>query len=75
MKSVQMFGLEKIEVVFDGVTAGITITNNRSKVVSLFEVNEHRILKQCTKDTRPTTKALARSLSMYDNMRAKVFAL
>jgi len=77
MRKVQMYGSEKIEVDFDGVVAGITITNNRTKNVAAFMVDEHKTLNPIKNldSYKPNIKALHRALLIYDDMRSKVFAL
>lgn len=74
MKKVQMFGAEKIEINFDGVTAGIEITNNKTKQVALFEIDTYKTIRECTNDYKANPKAIARALAIYDDMREKVFA-
>lgn len=72
MRKVQMFGADKIEVNFEEGIANIAITNNKSKMSAGFSIGKDRVIKQIVADHKPSGKAMARALSIYDSMHEEV---
>ena len=72
-QKVIMFGIEKITIIFDGLSATIDIYNRKTKTTAIFEVDSFGVIRESS-NYKVNVKGLYKALSEIDKNRKVVFA-
>ena len=72
-QKVIMFGIEKITIIFDGLSATIDIYNRKTKTSAIFDVDSFGVIRESS-NYKVNTKGLYKALTEIDKNRKEVFA-
>ena len=72
-QKVIMFGIEKITIIFDGLSATIDIYNRKTKTYALFDVDSSGVIRESS-NHKVNVKGLYKALCEIDKNRKVVFA-
>ena len=72
-QKVIMFGIEKITIIFDGLSATIDIHNRKTKISAIFDVDSFGVIRESS-NYKVNIKGLYKALTEIDKNRKVVFA-
>ena len=72
-QKVIMFGIEKITIIFDGLSATINIYNRKTKTLAIFDVDSFGVIRGYS-NYKVNIRGLYKALCEIDKNRKVVFA-
>ena len=72
-QKVIMFGIEKITIIFDGLSATINIYNRKTKTTAIFDVDSFGVIRGYS-NYKVNIRGLYKALCEIDKNRKVVFA-